>query len=288
MLKGIEDLWRCFDELFEAIEAEGRWNQKHGNDWTFADVPYHMMYFDRELVAMAIERGRNVPEAEQRTQRTIGELNAWNAQQFAKRPAGQTPQQSVADYRAMQERVRQAILSLEDEQMDVPVWFVLVGCGWIPAAASIASCLAHTWSEVIQLRYHMGRSTPEPDPMATHMASGFLAQFMPSFMDKEAAKGTKLTIDIGMTGPGGGDWTMRVADGQCSVSEETAADADLVFSYTPVTAELIRVGKLDFGAAMQSGDVIVQGTEHLPTFGALFPEPSLDKQFEPMGPGARD
>jgi hypothetical protein len=28
--------------------------------------------------------------------------------------------------------------------------------------------------------------------------------------------------------------------------------------------------------------------EHLPTFGALFPEPSLDKQFEPMGPGARD
>ena len=91
-----------------------------------------------------------------------------------------------------------------------------------------------------------------------------------------------------LTGPGGGDWTFRVADGECSANEEKASDADLVISYSPVTAELIRVGKLDFGAAMQSGQVQVRGMEHLPAFGALFPEPSPDTPFPPMGPGARD
>ena len=30
MMKHSEETWRHFDVLFDAIEAEGRWNDKHG------------------------------------------------------------------------------------------------------------------------------------------------------------------------------------------------------------------------------------------------------------------
>jgi hypothetical protein len=288
MLSNIENIWQCFDELFESIEASGSWGEKHGDDWTFADVPYHMMYFDRELVAKAIERGEGVPREEQRTQRTLAELNAWNAEQFAQRPAGQTAWQSVEAYRAMQERVRTAILSVGDEHLGDPVWIPLVGCGWVPTAVSIASCLAHSWSEFVQLCYLMGRSAPEPDPDATYGASSFLQNFLPAFMDMEAAKDIKFTFAIELTGPGGSAWTFRVADGACETRDDTAPDAQMIIRYSTLTSELIRLGKLDFGAAMESGAVEVVGPEHLETFGRLFPEPALDTPFPPMGPGALD
>ena len=288
MLAGIENLWACFDELLGDIEASGRWGEKHGNDWTFGDVPYHMAYFDRELVANALERGSNVPTEEQRTQRTLRELNAWNAAQFAKRAAGQTPWQSVEEWHGVRDRIRAKVSSMPDEQLSEPVWIPLVGCGWLPAAASIGSCLAHTWSEFVQLRHHMGRSEPEPLLQATHAASGFLQEFLPAFVNREKAKEARLTLVIELTGPGGGAWTLWVADGKCRVSEERAADADLVISQSPETAELVRQGKIDFGEAMQSGAIQVQGAEHLATFGELFPEPSLDTEFPPAGPGARD
>ena len=73
-----------------------------------------------------------------------------------------------------------------------------------------------------------------------------------------------------------------------SVSEGRAADAALVISQSPETSELIRQGKIDYGEAMQSGAVQVQGMEHLETFGKLFPEPDLDAPLAPAGPGAHD
>ncbi|NIQ77050.1 MAG: hypothetical protein GTN93_02905, partial [Anaerolineae bacterium] len=99
----------------------------------FADVPYHMMYTERDLVAVPIERGQNVPDADQRVQHSIRELNGWNDEKFAERPAGETAEQSVQAWRETRDRVRGALSSLSDDQMTSLTWFPLVGCGWVPA-----------------------------------------------------------------------------------------------------------------------------------------------------------
>lgn len=288
MLAMIEGLWSNFDELFEAIERDARWNEAHGADWTFRDVPYHMMYFDRELVAEALERGTNVPVGEQRTQRSVRELNEWNARMFALRPAGETPRQSLSRWRAVRERIRKRANDLDEKRLENPVWIPLVGCGWLPASVALGACIAHTWSEFVQLRYLAGVTGIEPSPEATHAAMGFLLQFLPSAFDASAAVDTRFTIVMSYTGPGGGDWTIRVSSGQATLEEGGTAAADLVIRQSPVTAELIRQGKIDLGAAMQSGEVQVEGMEHLETFGRLFPHTGLDTQIEPVSPGARD
>ena len=87
-------------------------------------------------------------------------------------------------------------------------------------------------------------------------------------------------------GPGGGAWTFRVADGQCTAAEERASRADVVLSQSPETFELIRQSKLDSAAAMQSGLLKVEGTANMERFGMLFQPPALDQEIPAMGPGA--
>ncbi|NIQ77051.1 MAG: hypothetical protein GTN93_02910, partial [Anaerolineae bacterium] len=88
------------------------------------------------------------------------------------------------------------------------------------------------------------------------------------------------------TGPGGGSWTFRVANGQCAMSEEDAAEHDIRLSQDPVTFELTRQGKLDPMVAMQDGRLNVGGIENMERFGSLFHPPALDTQIPAMGPGA--
>src|SRR5688572_1308950 len=132
MLNQIEDIWRCLDELFAHIEATGKWDLVHGPDWHLSDVPYHLMYFDRDVVSIPLERGTNVPVDEQVVQHSMRELNEWNAQQFALRPSTMTPSEAVAAWQAMKVRVRKAINDLQDEQLMSPVWISLAGCGRVP------------------------------------------------------------------------------------------------------------------------------------------------------------
>ena len=284
----IENLWSCFDELFASIDSGGAWGQKHGDDWTYADVPYHMAYFDRVVVADAIERGTNVPAAEQRTQRTMRQLNDWNAAEFAKRAAGQTPQQSMAVWQEQRDRIRALTSKMDDANLMDPGFVPLFGCGFLPAAASLGACIAHGWSEFTQLSYLNGDKTAQPMPYATHAALGFFQNFLPVFMNRDAAKGVNLTVRLEYTGPGGGVWTARVADGGCTVAEEANGTADMTITQSPQTSELLRQKKLDPMQAMQSGAMKVEGLQHMETFGQLFAEPSLDMQMEPMSPGAAD
>ena len=121
-----------------------------------------------------------------------------------------------------------------------------------------------------------------------HTALGFLVNFMPGFMNRDAAKGVNLTVRMEYPGPGGGTWTVTVRDGTCTLTEGADGPADIVMRQGPETSELMRQKKIGFEEAMQSGALRIQGMEHMSTFGQLFAEPALDTQFEPMSPGASD
>jgi putative sterol carrier protein len=137
LMTDLEGLWQRFDQLFDSL-GPGDWSRKHGKHWTFADVPYHLAYFDREMIATPIERGRNVPAEEQRPMRTVAEMNAWNEARFAQRPANQTPQQSLEQMQASRQAIRRAVAQLSDAEVNFTGVMDITGPGGAAWAIQVA------------------------------------------------------------------------------------------------------------------------------------------------------
>src|ERR1700736_2417044 len=110
LLADLEGLWQRFDELVGTLGPD-EWSGKHGQHWTFTDVPYHLAYFDLEVIATAIERGLAVPIGEQ-VLRTEAEQDAWNEIKFTQRPADTTPQQCLEQMQSGRQAIRDAIAGL--------------------------------------------------------------------------------------------------------------------------------------------------------------------------------
>jgi hypothetical protein len=274
LLTDLEDLWRCLDELFARL-APDDWSCQHGKHWIFADVPYHLGYFDRDTVAYPIERGPNLSTAEQWAARSDTELNAWNERMFAKRPPNQTVAQSLAQMRASRDAIRRVVGRMHDTDLEPMVWFPLLVGGWVPAHAVLGGCRFHTWSHFMELRLRHPaiprRPLPVPRAATTHDALGDLMGFFPVMLNRVRAEQISLTLAMVFSGPGGGTWTVSVANGACTVSEGQVMQADLVLTQSPESFMKTRLELHDPVAAMQAGEIAVHGIEHLGTFAALFP-----------------
>ncbi len=96
LMTHIEELWGHLETLFDDLTANDGWGGKHGADWTFADVPYHLAYCNQDIVIRGLENGTELAQEKQELLASTETLNAWNARKFAARPAGQTAAQSVA------------------------------------------------------------------------------------------------------------------------------------------------------------------------------------------------
>jgi DinB family protein len=274
----LEEMWAHLDELCAGFGPDD-WARRHGPDWTFADVPYHMYYFDQEFIAEAIEKGPNVPDDQRVAMRTMGDVSAWNASWFARRPSDQTPEQSLAQMRASREAIRRAVARLSDADLGRPVWFSLVSTrGWRTVEFALWVCLIHTWMEFMELRLHAQRDMPVPSPEITHIAVDGYTRLLRIFLNQEQAAKTALTAVREITGPGGGAWTIRVADGACTITEGRPAEADLVVSQSPeayVKAPLPIV-------VMKNREGQVSNWELLAIFSQLFPPPPPEKVIEPL------
>ena len=281
ILGDLEDVWSCLDRLFEDFTAAD-WARKHGADWTFADLPYHLSYFDRELVVKGIVRGRDVPIEEQRVMRTLNELNAWNARNFALRPAGETPEQSVARMRAARRELRAALAGLSDAELDEPMFIELTGTGWMPIRLGLTACLAHSWSHCQEARMRLGRSGPVPGAGATHRTLAFFMALMPRYGSREEMAKGPFTAVMAFTGPGGGAWTIRVRDGQIWSSEGAAPDAELTITQSAETFEKQHSKMANPLWLMLSGRLRVKGFKSMGRFGKIMHMPGPDTPVEPM------
>jgi hypothetical protein len=274
LLADLEDMWHCLDELFASLATDD-WSRRHGTHWIFADVPYHLGYFDRDIVAYPIERGPELPTAEQWVARSNREANAWNERMFARRAPDQTVTQSLAQMQASREAIRRVVGRMHDTNLERPVWFPLLVGGWVPTHAVLEGCRLHTWSQFMELRLRRPaspqRSLPEPRAATTHGALGDLMGFFPVLLNRVQAEQISLTLAMVFSGPGGGTWTVRVANGACTVSEGQAAQADLIVTQSPESFMKTHLELHDPVAAMQSGEIAVQGIEYMGAFAALFP-----------------
>lgn len=274
LLADLEGLWQRFDELVVTLGPDD-WSGKHGQHWTFADVPYHLAYFDLEVVATAIKHGLNVPASEQ-FMRTEGEQDAWNEIKFTQRPVEIAPQHCLEQMRDSRQAIRDAVAGLSEADLERPVFIPLVGLGWVSVRVALETCYSHTWNHFMQLRFWMKSDTPKPSSVQTKRA---LSYFMAAFaqqVDRQQAAQTRLTTVLEFSGPGGGAWTLQVAGGTCRASKGRSANADLVIIQSPETFVKTRTGIQNPILALLTGAIRVFGWQNLRTFDKLFPIKSLD------------
>jgi hypothetical protein len=274
LLADLDDLWQNLDAIFASL-GPSDWSRQHGPHWTFADVPYHLAYFDGEIVAHPLEQGPDLPTAEQWAARSNPEVNAWNARRFAERPATQTVEQSLEQMRASRNAIQAVVGAMHDTDLERPTWFPLLIGGWLPARAVLEGCRFHTWCHFMELRLRHPegslRSTPELRETTIHAALGDAMSFFPLALSRAQAATAQFTLVMEFSGAGGGAWTIRVADGACTVAEGRAVRSDLVITQRPATFMKTRIGMLDPLAAIRSEEIKVENIESMGTFARLFP-----------------
>ncbi len=267
-----ESLWACLDQLFETISRENDWGHKHGADWTFADVPFHLVYIYRDLIIRPVKLGKDLPATEQRSFKSPADVAIYNAGRFDKRPATQTVEASLAELEVYRNEIRQLLAETSDANLDCPAWYPFGGGMWANVRAPLLFCLTHDWSEFMQLRVHMGLSAPVPDPAITSIyMTRILNLFMPRRLNPQAAAGKQFSVVYAFTDPGVTPVTIQVSDGTAKIVPGGYENPDLVLAQSAETFEKTLRGIQKFPAAIQSGAIQVNNLESLTTFGQLFP-----------------
>ena len=82
----VEEMWANQNTLFTIIDETNDWDHKHGADWTFADVPYHLAYCNSDIVLRPMQYSRDIPEADRLSFATVADIHKWNERRFAERP----------------------------------------------------------------------------------------------------------------------------------------------------------------------------------------------------------
>ena len=277
----LEAGWKLFDDLF-ATFTPSRWARKFGKTWIYADIPYHLAYFDR-MIAKSLEDGSNAPEHGRMHMKSMGEMHAWNADEFRKRPAGQTVEQSLAQMREARDRLRRLLGRMTEADLDTPCWMPLI-FGWGPARGIARAVIIHNVAEYWKVWIRTGKKTPAPSPASVHARLAFMMEFMPASLNRaEAAKGP-FTAVWNFVGPGGGAWTFRVRNGACAVTEEMPAEKpDVMITMKPETFHRIVAKMTPPPLLMLGGQMRVKGLAAMGRFGKLFPEPKPDEIIEPTG-----
>jgi hypothetical protein len=266
----IEEMWGHLYTLFEDLNTSDGWDQKHGPDWTFADVPYHLAYFNRDLVVRSLELGLNHAEEEVEPLVTPENLSYWNARKLAQRPVYQTPEQSVSRWQVSCEKICRLTARLNDADLDQHLFWGPLLKGSVTIRRGLEFCLNHDWSMFTQLRIHMGRAEPVPSPAVTRGYLGSLINSFPMLLNKSAVNHQQFTAVLAFADPGVGAWTIQVAGGAATAREGDATNPDLVMTQSAEAFEKYIRHIQTPGQAIQTGEILVSSFESLTTFGELF------------------
>lgn len=277
----LETGWKLFDDVYDAL-APKQWSKKFGSTWTFAWQPYHLAFFDA-MAAKYLAYGPDVPADDKMHLRTVGEINDWNGREFAKRGANHTFQNSLEEMRKSRDALRRHIDEMSDRDLERPAWIPLI-FGWGTAGDLLKMVIVHNVAEYWKLWIRTGKRGPAPSPSAVRLRLAFVMNFMPASLNRELAAMRPFTVVWDFEGPGGGAWTLSVADGQCTVTEGGAPRPDLKIRMKPENFHKIVAKMTPPPLLLLTGQMKVKGLGALGTFGKLFPDPKPDQILEAVVP----
>jgi hypothetical protein len=272
LMTRIVEMWGHQDTLFQIIGETNQWEHKHGADWTFADLPYHLTYCNHDLVSRPMKLGRDFPDEERVSFTSVTDLNDWNALKFSERPSALTIDESLAELHYSRDEIRDVVAGWTDADLERSMWMPFMGGNWVVARNGLYFTMTHDWSEFMQLRIHMDRGEPMPSPEITTMyLGGALGLIYPMNLNKEAAQNRAFTTLMAFTDPGVADFVVEVKDGETNISPGSAEDPNLVITQSAETFERTIRGIQPLPEAIQDGTVQVSDMEDLAAFGELFP-----------------
>ena len=82
---------------------------------------------------------------------------------------------------------------------------------------------------------------------------------MPAQLNMDVAKGMNSVIQFNLSGDGGGQWYVAIADGACKVSEGTNDQANMTMTMTSADYVDMIIGKLNGQMAFMSGKLKIAG-----------------------------
>jgi len=278
----LENGWRLFDETWNSFQPAD-WTRKFGKSWTYAEIPWHLAYFDG-IMAKYLAYGPNVPDDDQLLVRSMGQLNEWNRREFARRAPGHTVQDSLKAMHETRDTIRRQLSAMTDRDLDTPAWMPLI-FGHATKRDLLQAIVVHNVAEYWKLWIRTGKRGRAPSPAAVHKRLAFMMAFMPVTMNRELAAKTPFTAVWTFDGPGGGSWTFAVANGTCTVTEAAAPRSDIRITMKPETFQKLIAKMTPPPLLMLTGQMKVKGLMAMGTFGKLFPEPRPEEIIEPS-PGA--
>jgi len=107
-----------------------------------------------------------------------------------------------------------------------------------------------------------------------------LTRLMPFYFRPEEAKGLDFTCQLDFTGPGGGQWVLRVADQRCNIRPGTIGTPDLTVRCEGALFLGLHRGEVNPVKELLTGGIRLSGEKQLfLTFSRLFPLPPSESVF---------
>jgi len=118
-----------------------------------------------------------------------------------------------------------------------------------PIVASIARWYTRHGREALQI---------DADQF-TETSPQSIIESLPFLLRDENAAGADVTFELRLTGPGGGVWTIRIQDGQCSIHQDFAEGADVRYTVDAKTWCGLALGLADARDLVRSGAMTKEG-----------------------------
>ncbi len=206
---------------FYATFTASDWTRSHGDRWTFADPLYHLTTLQTPILD-SINGSTGLDDISK-----MRDMDAWNNEQFAQRPATLTPTQMLADFFASWDALIEKAAQLPPETQVYMPLMRLRGERRIDLLLEYA--LWHAWFHISESSVRRdGRLLALPAALQSRMVEFFFI-VIAGMIDRKLAQ-TPFTWRIRINGAGGGAWTMRFANGAAIVERGALEQADVTLT----------------------------------------------------------
>jgi uncharacterized protein (TIGR03083 family) len=144
-----------------------------------------------------------------------------NAREVASRRRVPVPD-VLRDFHRELDALLQIYRAISDADWERPAWFFV---GRVYVRTLFLVQLADNVFHERDLLMANGRWSGLDPESAAPLVDWFLREFRPATFRPKRVRGLRAAVVYRLSGPGGGDWTLTVADGSCRVDPRTTADA---------------------------------------------------------------